>query len=214
VHVAVVADIHGFFPEVPACDVLLLGGDVCPVDDHDVERQARWLDGEFRAWLGSVPARHVVGIAGNHDFVFERAPERVPHDLPWTYLEDGGAEVAGLTIWGSPWTPWFFDWAFNAPRAGGEEFLAGKYATVGDDVDVLLLHGPPAGYGDRTLRGDAVGSSAELDLVGRVAPRLCVFGHIHEGRGRWELGDTLLLNAAAVDTEYRLRDDPVVVVEL
>ena len=37
-------------------------------------------------------------------------------------------------------------------------------------------------------------------MVDRVAPKLCVYGHIHEGRGQWTRRATTLVNAAAVDT--------------
>ena len=117
-------------------------------------------------------------------------------------------------MWGSPWTPWFHDWAFNAPREDGEAFLAERYASAPADTDVLLLHGPPAGFGDLTLRGRSVGSTAALELVDRLTPALCVYGHIHEGRGSWQRGATQLANVAAVDADYRLRAQPVVVFEL
>ena len=121
-------------------------------------------------------------------------------------------------MWGSPWTPWFFDWAFNAPRADSAGFLPTLYAKVPEDTAVLLVHGPPRGYGDQTMGGEHVGSAAQLELIERVAPQACVFGHIHEGRGAWELGSThpttQLVNAAAVDERYELRAQPVVMLEL
>jgi hypothetical protein len=212
--VAVVADLHGHLPEVPPCDRLLVGGDVRPRGARDAEAEAAWLTGPFRSWLEDVPAAQRVGIAGNHDFIFERTPDQVPPDLPWTYLQDGACVVDGLTIWGSPWTPWFHGWAFNAPRENGEAFLHERYAAVPDDVDVLLLHGPPAGYGDTTASGLRVGSTAALELVDRVAPRLCVFGHIHEGRGTWQRGRTKLANCAAVDLAFAPVADPVLLLDV
>lgn len=212
VRIAAVADLHGQLPVVPPCDVLVVAGDICPLA-REVAGQATWLDGPFRQWLEAVPAGAVVGIAGNHDFVFEREPQRVPRDLPWTYLQDEGASVAGLSFWGSPWTPWFHDWAFNAPRKDGEAFLAKRYANVPSGTDVLVLHGPPVGYGD-AVAGVAVGSTAELDLIERVTPRLCVYGHVHEGRGQYAHGATTLINAAAVDADYELLPDPVVVLDV
>lgn len=210
--VAAIADLHGQLPALPASDLLVVAGDLCP--HGEPEEQAAWLDGPFRGWLEAAPAGAIVACAGNHDFVFQRAPELVPSDLPWTYLQDAGAEVGELRAWGSPWTPWFFDWAFNAPRDGGEAFLAERFAPVPGETDLLVLHGPPKGYGDRTVTGADVGAASALDLVDRVRPRLVVFGHIHEGRGGWKHGEARLLNVAAVDVEYRLRDEPVVVVDL
>lgn len=212
---AATSDLHGHLPEVPACDLLLIAGDIAPVSRHDVKFQARWLDETFRRWLEAVPARHVVGIAGNHDFVFERAPDAVAQDLPWTYLQDEAACVEGLRLWGSPWTPWFYDWAFNAPRHDSEEaFLTERYAAVPDETDLLLVHGPPRGYGDLTARRERVGSDALLRLVDRVEPALAVFGHIHEARGSWTRGSSILANVSAVDLHYRPVAEPVVTFDL
>jgi Icc-related predicted phosphoesterase len=212
--VVATADIHGLLPEVPACDVLVLAGDLCPLDDHDVGHQARWLDTAFRAWLDAVPAERVVAIAGNHDFVFERAAAEVPQ-LRWTYLQDGVCTIDGVRFWGSPWTPWFLDWAFNAPRDDkAEDFLTAHYASCPDDADVVILHGPPIGYGDRTSRGTDAGSTAALELIDRVASQLCVFGHIHEGRGEWQRGATTLANVTYVDVAYQPIDAPLPVYEV
>ena len=62
--------------------------------------------------------------------------------------------------------------------------------------------------------GRAVGSTAALALVDRVAPGLCVFGHIHEGRGAWTRGATRLANVSAVDVAYALHPGPVALLEL
>lgn len=213
--IAAVADLHGHLPDVPECDVLVIAGDITPVVSHELDVQARWLDAEFRAWLHGLPARHVIGVAGNHDFLFERAPHRVPADLPWIYLQDSATTIDGVTFWGSPWTPWFFDWAFNAPKGpGGEAFLAERYATIPEGTDVLVVHGPPAGFGDTTASGLRVGSRAQLDAIDRVQPAVCVFGHIHEDRGAWTRGATQLANVSVVDLQYQLTGEPVRVFEV
>ncbi len=210
VRIAATADLHGHLPPVPECDLLIIAGDVTPASDHDVGFQAGWLDAEFRRWLEAAPAEHVVGIAGNHDFIFDRAPSSVPDDLPWTYLQDTSVTVDGVTIWGSPWTPWFFDWAFNAPKGDDEEvFLRERAATAPRDADILVVHGPPRGHGDRTSRGLRVGSVAFGDLIDEVEPRLALFGHIHEDQGVWPRGATTLANVAAVDLHYALVGEPV-----
>lgn len=197
-----ISDLHGILPEIPACDLLLIGGDICPVRDHGLERQATWLDTTFRAWLKQVPARKVVGVAGNHDFVFQQAPERVPADLAWTYLEDTGTIWEGLRIWGTPWQPWFFDWAFNLY----EEELVAKWALIPEGTDILVLHGPPYEHGDGVPEGGGrvrrTGSPSLLERILAVKPRLAVFGHIHEGRGQWTLGRTVLANVSILNEHY------------
>jgi predicted phosphodiesterase len=201
--IVALSDQHGHLPAVPACDLLLLAGDLTPVQNHDPFYQARWLDTEFRAWLAGLPARRIIGVAGNHDFVFERTPYLVPRDLPWTYLEDAGIEWEGLRIYGTPWQLPFFDWAFNLPP----EELRRKWARIPDDTDILVLHSPPLGYGDGVpLRSGGVrrcGCPHLLERIEAVRPRLAVFGHIHEARGEWQLGPTRLANVTLLDALYR-----------
>ena len=83
-------------PDIPPCDLLLIGGDITPLHDHKLSFQAEWLDTVFRAWLENVPARKIFGVAGNHDFVFQHEPDWVPKDLAWNYLQDSGCEWEGL----------------------------------------------------------------------------------------------------------------------
>jgi Icc-related predicted phosphoesterase len=205
------SDLHGYLPEkVPDCDLLLLAGDLTPVTNHALSFQREWLDGPFRAWLGRVPARKVIGVAGNHDFLFERAAHLVPDDLPWTYLQDRGVEWERLRIWGTPWQPWFFDWAFN----GRPEELRQKWALIPEGTDILIVHGPPYGYGDGVPEGGGVrrcGCPYLLERIREVRPRVVVCGHIHEGRGEWELGPTRLANVTLLDEAYRVRYAPYVV---
>lgn len=203
--IVALSDLHGILPaNLPACDLLLLAGDLCPVEDHRVDFQAQWLDTTFRAWLGGVPARKVIGVAGNHDFIFERAPHTVPQDLPWTYLQDSGATFEGLKIWGTPWQPWFFNWAFN----GQPDELKATWARIPDGTDILVVHGPPHGYGDgvphhRTGQIRHTGCPHLLKRIETLRPRLVLFGHIHEGRGQWQLGPTTLANVTLVDVAYQ-----------
>jgi predicted phosphodiesterase len=203
VKIAAVSDMHGFLLDIPPCDLLLIAGDFTPVRDHGILRQAEWLDTTFRYWLQGVPARKIVGVAGNHDFIFQEAPERVPRDLPWTYLQDSGTEWEGLRFWGTPWQPWFYDWAFNLH----EPDLGPKWAMIPAGTDILVLHGPPYGYGDGVPERSGVrrtGSPSLLKRIEEIAPRVVVFGHIHEGRGEWHLGKTVLANVAVVDEGYDL----------
>jgi Icc-related predicted phosphoesterase len=210
--IVALSDLHGHLPAaLSACDLLLLAGDLTPVEDHDPFFQALWLNDVFRSWLSRQPARKIVGIAGNHDFVFEQAPELVARDLPWTYLQDAGIEWEGLKIWGTPWQPWFFDWAFN----GTPEQLVRKWALIPDDTDILVVHGPPYGYGDGVPEGDGsvrrCGCPHLLERIEAVRPRLVIFGHIHEGRGEWQLGPTRMANVTLVDGAYRPVHEPWVV---
>jgi hypothetical protein len=200
-NVVALSDLHGTLPSIPPCDLLLIAGDICPIQNHSLEYQVQWVREEFRQWLKGLPARNTIFIAGNHDLAFERRPPFLPADFPATYLQDSGTTWEGLHVWGTPWQPWFFDWAFNLH----EPELERKWALIPPDTDILLVHGPPRGYGDAVGRKHSVehtGSPALLARIHEVAPRLVVFGHIHEGRGQWQVGGTMLANVTILDASY------------
>jgi Icc-related predicted phosphoesterase len=199
--IAAVSDLHGFLVSTPPSELLLVGGDVCPLDDESVEYQRRWLEGTFTEWLLRRPAQAIVGIAGNHEFVAERDSELL-RSLPWTYLQDEAATIDGLTIFGSPWSPTFGIWAFQAPDAA----LAQVWAQIPDHTNVVLVHGPPLGCGDRTIDGVNAGSATLRQRLEQLPQlKLTVFGHIHEGYGSGYLNGTSWLNASQVDENF----DPV-----
>ena len=198
--VAAISDLHGFLPDVPPCDLLLVAGDVCPVEDHDLAYQRGWLEGPFSDWLRGLDAREIVGIAGNHDFVAQADPDLM-RALPWTYLFDESVEIGGIRIHGSPWTTTFMQWAFMRD----EEDLVETWALIPDDVGVLVTHGPPYGQGDLAVHGLHVGSTTLADRRSRLERlRLHVFGHIHEAGGSLDTdGQKTIANVSYVDFDYR-----------
>jgi predicted phosphodiesterase len=199
-----VSDLHGHLPAIDPCDLLLLAGDLCPATDHSPFAQMKFLAGPFAEWLEQVPAGRIIGIAGNHDFIFQKQPDLVPRSLRWDYLQDAATEVNGLKMYGTPWQPYFYDWAFNLY----EEQLVKKWAMIPDDTDILVCHGPPLGFGDQPQGPKPPqGSPSLLRRIEQVAPRLVVFGHIHEGRGRWQLQvpgkrEVILANVSHVNLRY------------
>jgi len=203
VRVVAVSDLHGRLPAIPSCDVLLLAGDLCPLDDHSEPAQRAHLEGPFAEWLGAVPAAAVVGVAGNHDLIAEQDPGLLSR-LPWTYLCDGEAEVDGLRIWGSPFAVTYGEWAFMESDAELER----RFAAIPDGLDVLLTHGPPFRVLDHAVRGVDTGSHALRRAVLRARPALGVFGHIHEGHGEARLGETRCVNVSLVDERYVVRNAP------
>lgn len=172
---------------VPAGDVLIHAGDLTHMG---LPEQIAACD----AFFARQKHRDKIVIAGNHDFLFERRPQEARALIKHaTYLEDSGTVAAGLRVWGSPWQPWFFDWAFNLRT---EAELEEKWARMPDGIDVLVTHSPPYGIGDLCDNGQRPGCKALLRRVLAVKPRLHVFGHIHEDRGWWRWGQTLFVNAA------------------
>ena len=211
-----VSDTHGYHGrlEVPAGDLLIHAGDVS-MSGKPEEIEA------FDSWLGTLPHRHKLLVAGNHDWLFQREPaearRRITHAA---YLEDSGLRIEGLRLWGSPWQPWFLNWAFNLPRGPA---LKAKWDLIPSDTDILITHAPPHGIGDRLLKvfpraislamgqGSHVGCRDLRAAVTRLEPKLHVFGHIHEGYGQASYGSTTFVNASNCDKAYRLTNPPIVV---
>ncbi|HEY1101333.1 MAG TPA: metallophosphatase domain-containing protein [Myxococcota bacterium] len=179
--IVAVADTHTFESDlvVPHGDVFIHAGDMCRGGTlEELEGVARWLR--------SLPHRTKIVVAGNHDGAFQ-----TDHDAAVAllgpdilYLQDSGVVVDGVHFWGSPWQPAFHDWAFNLPRGAA---LAAKWASIPDDVDVLITHGPPAGNGDRaSVAAPHAARVGCVDLARRVRevrPAAHFFGHVHRDGG-------------------------------
>lgn len=198
------SDTHGRHEKVtvPPGDVFIHAGDLSAHGSlADVAR--------FNQWLGTLPHRHKIIIAGNHDLCFERTPAAaralVTHA---TYLQDEALDIEGVKFYGSPWQPWFMNWAFNlaSPRE-----LREKWDLIPDGTGVLITHGPAYGHADRSRRGELLGCRELLEVIEkRVRPAYHVFGHIHEAYGSSRSAGTTHLNVSACDFNYRPANAPVV----
>ncbi|MDX6628403.1 MAG: hypothetical protein QOH00_649 [Gaiellales bacterium] len=107
--VAALADLHGRLDGVvvPPCDLVVIAGDLSPYAWKEAPKQVPWIEAVLAPWLERIAAEAgapVVGIAGNRDFAlwWDR---RIFEKLPWTYLRDAEATVAGARVYGSPWCP-------------------------------------------------------------------------------------------------------------
>ena len=226
--IVALSDQHGCMPEVPACDLLLVAGDICPdrvqgtVAMFRPELQQAWFDRMIRPWFSAAPARYRVATWGNHDFCGERCDFSAdsPSQADPAALVIGvdelvqiprGASEPPLRVWTTPWSAAFGDWAFM--KSAGE--LATVYAQIPAAIDVLVTHQPPFGYGDliSDMSGDTmhVGSRELLAAIERVRPRLVVCGHIHGGHGHYEHDGIPIYNVSVVDERYRNVHEPTVI---
>lgn len=166
---------------------------------------------KFLDWFEAQPYRYKIFIAGNHDFLFEQDPylaQAFTVQRNMIYLLDDAIELEGVNFYGSPWQPEFCNWAFNLPRG---DALKRKWAKIPDNTDVLITHGPPAGILDMVAAGEHVGCEDLLHRVREIAPKIHVFGHIHEAYGLYREGKTLFVNAANCDLKYNPINSPYVV---
>ncbi|KAF6758060.1 Metallo-dependent phosphatase-like protein [Ephemerocybe angulata] len=197
-----ISDTHTRTYEVPDGDVLLHGGDLTK---HGKESEMKTT----MEWLYGMPHKVKVVIAGNHDLAlhrdwYEEGWERwhskeedsaAVHDL----VSGKKAQVSGIiyleneratfqiapdrrqwSVYGSPWSPEFFHWAFNYKRKEAEQIVS-QY----EKTDILMTHGPPHNILDLTTSSENAGCEtlAAYLTLGRLRPRLHIFGHIHEAHG-------------------------------
>ncbi|MBO6851774.1 MAG: metallophosphatase domain-containing protein [Marinobacter sp.] len=202
-----ISDTHSMHRQidVPEGDILIHSGDCLGVGTLE---ELEDLDN----WFAEQPHAHKILIAGNHDWCFQDEPQDaralVRHAY---YLQDTGLELAGLKFWGSPWTPLFFNWAFNLDRGPA---MAERWSRIPRDTDVLITHGPPAGILDTVPAGNgflSVGCDDLADTVESLNLRLHIFGHIHEGFGQQQIGQCLYVNASTCTGAFKPLNPPIVI---
>lgn len=175
------------FPELPDGDILIVAGDATHLGEIDEIV-------EFNAWLGKQTFKTKLFIPGNHDFLFE-SNERLARELlpNATVLIDEYIEVEGLKIYGTPYVNRFYDWAF---MKGEAQLAYDHWSKIPEGLDILITHGPPFSILDRNGRMDFCGSTTLYEAVKRLAPKIHVFGHIHESYGREVIEGTTFLNVS------------------
>jgi Icc-related predicted phosphoesterase len=146
------------------------------------------------------------------------APENLAQSDVY-YLEDNFMIIERpefskpIKIYGSPWQPWFYDWAFNLPRLGTE--LQEKWNMIPEDTDVLITHGPPNGILDLVNNfrqpNRNVGCELLRNKIEELNPTLNVFGHIHEGYGTFNNGKTTFVNASICTAGYEPTNKPIII---
>lgn len=193
---------------VPAGDILIHAGDAT-INGTEPEVAA------FLEWFSALPHRYKILVAGNHDWLFEknnRFARLLTANAKITYLQDSFIEIENLKIYGSPWQPRFFDWAFNLKR-GAE--LAEKWKMIPGDTDILITHGPPNGILDEVPRPFGVENTGCEELRKKVEElaennlKLHIFGHIHCGYGQTDKFGVKFINASNCDEEYKPSQPPI-----
>ncbi len=194
-----ISDTHNLHKDtfIPDGDILIHAGDITAIGNKEIVV-------DFNQWLGQLPHKHKIVIAGNHDLCFESEDFQTESFLTnATYLKNSGIEIEGLKIWGSPISPispkFGNDWAFNIERG---DKIRKYWEKIPTDTDILITHCPPFGILDKNELGSFEGCKDLLDIVqNSVKPRFHIFGHIHEAYGRQQIGQTTFINASIVDLQ-------------
>lgn len=189
-------------------DVLLVTGDFTALGPIKEVK-------EFNSWLGSLPYKHNIVIAGNHEKSLDgkSLEDRQKVLSNATVLHDSFCDVHGLKFYGTPWIQkqgglLFFPiktiLSQPFPRLGirgnglahtfaiGDAAITRKWNNIPSDTDVLLTHFPP-----HSILDGGVGSYELFEnITARVRPLIHCYGHVHECRGIHERNGTTFVNAA------------------
>lgn len=197
---------HSKINEFPEADIFIFAGDF-------TNRGSLRSADQFNQWLGSLPYEHNIVICGNHEIGFDhKSKEEIQKILSNAiYLDQNFVEINGVKIWGEPRQPEFRNWAFNKKF----DDMKNCWELIPDDIDILLTHGPPKDYGDRTSDGRNVGCVYLNQFIKKNKIPYIVCGHIHEARGQYNMYDSsVVLNVSAINNkDYSIIDNPIVVFE-
>lgn len=201
--------IRPFQLPTPKADVLLHCGDLTQVGGISCFKKALKM-------LALIDAELKLVIPGNHDLELDQSYWEVHPDFNGasndpdghreavdvmtgplaaeagvTYLNEGThtfnlCNGATFTIYVSPYTPIFGDWAFAYPQSEDRFGPPSATAHIPSSVDIVMTHGPLKGILDFCPNG-SVGCPHLWRALRRAKPLMHCFGHIHEGYGIEEI---------------------------
>jgi predicted phosphodiesterase len=200
--------------DLPGGDLLIHAGDIMNSGRNpvDINQFCKWFDG-----LEQYDTKAF--IAGNHDRIFETDPEMASEIYTSykniDYLQDDRLDLwdnddQQTVIYGAPWQPEFYNWAFNLPRRGDE--LMAKWSAIPKDTDILITHGPPQDHLDVSgppYNEPHLGCELLRVKVDEQPPKIHVFGHIHGGYGYKFHNGTHFFNASILNERYEYVNKPV-----
>jgi len=189
---------------IPDGDVIVFTGDISgnSLEELNVKH--------FTEFLIRLPHKHKICIAGNHDFLFEKKDgHELLKESGIYYLQDESIVIDGVKFYGTPYQPFFYNWAFNIKE---DEDLMYKWSLIPDDVDVLLTHCPPFGILDKTKYSKENAGCKHLLARLKFLPKLKAhcFGHIHEAYGTEIIDDVTFVNSCICNLDYKPVNAPIV----
>jgi Icc-related predicted phosphoesterase len=205
--------------DLPGGDLLIHAGDFMNSGYNPMEAM------EFFNWFDKINNYDTkVLIAGNHDRWMENQSEEAQGILTGyktiEYLQDeemvlyfdgpnGDHPEDNIHIYGSPWQPEFYNWAFNLPRNG--EALKAKWDAIPSNTDILITHGPAQTYLDTSgapYNTPLLGCELLKERIELIKPKIHVCGHIHGGYGYYYNGHTHFFNASILNERYNYANKP------
>ena len=227
IKICAISDLHGYLPKIEPVDILLIAGDISPLDiQFNKEMMKKWLTGPFANWIKELPLDKVYLTAGNHDAYFEGLNQiqldefRTKCDFKLVYLENNHIihkhEDKEYKIFGTPYCHIFGNWPFMRT----DEYMEEKFKEIPDKCDIIISHDPPYAVGqvdmilgERRWSNEIPSSVGNIPLSNRLVDvdfKLLVCGHIHTGDHR-PFKDNLsgqVVNVSLKNEKYNVEYEP------
>ena len=163
-------DRHASIGNIPECDIFIHTGDIFMTSRKISKQSAISKLISFNNWLETLPAKHKIIIAGNHDkhikkLGYEEVSQLLSNAI---YLCNTSIELFGLKIFGSPVSRGTSgNHAFQSPNFIDKTILASQENA--NTIDILLTH------------------SNQSEISEIIQPKIAhIWGHAHGSRGiRW-----------------------------
>lgn len=219
--------------EIPPCDVILHAGDF----SYRGEMPEVIKELEILSHKADYINADVIIVPGNHDWVFQYHSEdmkKVCRKLG-IHLLIHEAMILKMgekdyKVFGSPWTPYFFNWAFNAGRTVNEAahyfkpFIGDLWKDIPDDTNILITHGGPYkildNIPDSYIKPGSPNTQVNVgceELLKKVntldSLKLHVYGHIHNAYNKVVIDGKTFVNASNCTEQYKPYN-PVIVVNI
>ena len=230
--ITAISDLHGNLINIAPCDLLLICGDISPLEiQRDHIQMTKWVFGELLDWVMKLPCDRVVFTPGNHDFWFEKfcteSMQTIFNTSKFVILIDREFEYwkdnEHITIYGTPWIKpigRIDNWAFEAAPTA----LTTYYYQIPENVDILITHDAPAlGYVGIEVSGrDSMDFSNSIlaEAIKSKKPKYAICGHVHEGKHPFEdienidefgtdYGIIKVANCSILDDSYSINYEPL-----
>lgn len=225
------SDTHGLLPELDLdrIDLVLHAGDYTLHNKHDIQGQLDYFENQFCPWVRRIASQtQFYYINGNHEVFAEKLNINTDYnDVTQKHCIDNSSVFLcdyNIKIYGNPYTPTFYNWAFNLPDM--PDGLGKKFKYIPDSIDILVSHGPPHGVMDYVPgrlvldrnTGEVVeipacnaGSHELAKAITRVKPRLVVCGHLHSNFGVVKKEGVTYVGCSLMDENYQSNRFPIII---
>lgn len=219
--VCALSDLHGTLLPIEdyfePCELVCICGDISPLNiQANHHKMRRWMVNKFLPWATLLPCDKVLFIAGNHDWSFSNLDfmkSIFSKDRKVTYLFHENYSFIGqdgeYTVFGTPYCKLFGNWAFMDT----DDKLTELYKDIPENLDILLVHDQPYGYGDILevdsapwADGSHIGNKPLTKAILEKQPNYMFTAHLHScTHDCVEIGKTKRYNVSIKDERY----DPV-----